>query len=293
MLVALLLLSAGVTMLQIACNGVMATRPGSDGGRAVSRYTLLQAFNALGTVIGPLVAAPYLLGDRRDATPTMVFAAFAIGFGALALAFALNHELLPRGDAGSIPTLARLARVLRHARMARGAAAIFAYVGAEVTIGTLAVSYLMRPDRLHVGAVAAGQLVSLYWGGAMVGRFAGAWALARVGAPRLLGCAAVTAMMMLAVAIVTTGPVASAALLATGFCNSIMFPTIYALAMPDEPADVPTGAMLLCMAVVGGAVVPVLTGSLADHLTLVWALVLPAICYAGIALFARGAGRTA
>ena len=286
MLAALLLLSAGVTMLQIACNGIMATRGGSR--TAAARFTLLQAFNALGTTIGPLIGAAFLLDAAHRMTPAPVFLAFATGFAGLAVAFAWNRDLLAanRGPA-RIPSPARLRHLLRRPAMARGAAAIFAYVGAEVTIGTLAVSYLMLPDRANAGAVAAGRLVSLYWAGAMIGRFAGAWALARIGAARLLGGAAIGAVALLAIAIGAKGGIGSAALLAVGLCNSIMFPTIYALAMPEDAADMPAGAMLLCMAVVGGAIVPMATGLVADRTMLAWSLAVPALCYVGIAAFAR------
>jgi FHS family L-fucose permease-like MFS transporter len=287
LLAALLLLSAGVTVLQIACNGAMATLGG--GTKAASRFTLLQGFNALGTVVGPLSCAQSLLSDHPGAPPHAVFVAFAIGFGVLGAAFAANHFLLPDHGTQGMPAPARLARLIAVPRVAHGVAAIFAYVGAEVTIGSLAVSYLMLPDRAHVGPVEAGRLVSLYWGGAMIGRFAGAWAIARFGTARLLAVAAYAAVALLTVAIVARGAWGSAALLATGLCNSIMFPAIYALAMPNEADDVPATAMLLCMAVVGGAVVPMLTGILADRATLVGALVIPVLCYAGIALFARGA----
>ena len=287
MLAALLLLSAGVTLLQIACNGVMATRGGARD--ATARFTLLQAFNALGTTIGPLFGAAFLLGNRSAAAPVGVFAAFAVAFGMLALAFARDRDLLGAAATARAPAPSRLLGLVRRPGMAWGVTAIFAYVGAEVTIGTLAVSYLMLPDRAHVGSATAGRLVTLYWGGAMVGRFAGAWALARVRAPRLLLLAAAGAGALVVVAVVADGAVGSAALLATGLCNAIMFPTIYALAMPDDAADMPAGAMLLCMAVVGGAVVPMLTGLTADRTALPLALMLPAACYLVIGAFAHAA----
>ena len=121
--------------------------------------------------------------------------------------------------------------------MARGVAAIFAYVDAEVAIGTLAVSYLMLPDRGHIGAVTAGRLVSLYWGGAMIGRFAGAWMLARIGTARLLNLAAGSAVVLMLFAIGAHGLVGASALLAVGLCNSIMFPTIYSVAMPRNATE--------------------------------------------------------
>jgi len=284
-LIALLLLSSGVTILQVACNGAMATL--GRRGQATARFTLLQGFNALGTVIGPLAGAWFLLGHGSEAMARIPFLFFALAFGALALAFAMNRDLLPRSGAIGTPTYARLRGLLRSPRMLRGTIAIFAYVGAEVTIGALAVSYLMLPDRLDAGALTAGRLVSLYWTSAMVGRFAGAWILRRTPAATLLAWASIAAIASLAVAILFSGIAGSIALLAVGLANSIMFPTIYSLAMPSEADDVPTASMLLCMAVVGGAIVSMATGLVADRVGLVDALVLPAACYGIILYFTR------
>jgi len=283
LLVALLLLSSGVTILQIACNGIVATL--GDNARAVTRFTLLQGFNALGTVAGPLAAAWFLLGGGPPLAP---FLGFAIGFAALALAFLANGKIVPQRQAWQPPTRARLAILCRQPRMLRGTAAIFAYVGAEVTIGTLAVNYLMLPDTLALDPLAAGRLISLYWTGAMIGRFAGAAVLRRVSAPTLLGWAAAGALLLVAVAMIARGALGSVALLAVGTCNSIMFPTIYTLTMADRDEDVPAASMLLCMAVVGGAAIPMVTGLIADHVTLATALAVPAACYGAILLFARG-----
>ena len=284
-LIALLLLSSGVTILQVACNGAMATL--GRRGQATARFTLLQGFNALGTVIGPLAGAWFLLGHGSEAMARIPFLFFALAFGALALAFAMNRDLLPRSGAIGTPTYARLRGLLRSPRMLRGTIAIFAYVGAEVTIGALAVSYLMLPDRLNAGALTAGRLVSLYWTSAMVGRCAGAWILRRTPAATLLAWASIAAIASLAVAILFSGIAGSIALLAVGLANSIMFPTIYSLAMPSEADDVPTASMLLCMAVVGGAIVSMATGLVADRVGLVDALVLPAACYGIILYFTR------
>ncbi len=288
-LAALLLLSAGITVLQIAANTVV-TIVGAAAG-AAARLTLLQGFNSLGTVLGPLLAAPLLLAAAGPASAgsALPFVASAAALAALSLLFAVRRGLLPAYaiSASGLGSLRALPAVWRTPRLRAGTAAMFAYVGAEVTIGTLLTSFLMQRQVLGLGAVAAGQLVSLYWGGAMVGRFAGAALLSRLAPARLLVVAASGATLLTTVAIGTGGSLAAAALLATGLCNAVMYPTIYALALPADPGAAPLGSMLLCMAVVGGAVVPVATGVAADAVGLAPALALPALCYAGIALFAR------
>ena len=186
-----------------------------------------------------------------------------------------------------------LVRVLADRRLVAGSLAMFAYVGAEVTIGTLLTNYLVQPEILGATPVAAGRLVSLYWAGAMVGRFAGSALLVRWPPPFLLAGVAVAATGLTLAATITTGVPGAVALIAVGLCNAIMYPTLFALSLPDEPAVAPYASMVLCMAVVGGAVIPVLTGMLADAATLAASLTLPAACYVVIAAFALARGRKA
>lgn len=143
------------------------------------------------------------------------------------------------------------------------------------------------PEVFGAAPVDAARLVSLYWGGAMVGRLAGAYAMKRVRPADLLALSAIGAAILVGIATIAHGWAGGIALLAVGLCNSIMYPTIYVLALPDDPKLATPGGTLLCMAVIGGAVVPMLTGMLADNIGLAASLVLPALCYLFIAAFAR------
>lgn len=290
---ALLLLSAGQTFLQMASNTVV-TVIGPSGG-AARRLTLLQGFNSLGTVAGPMISAPLLLSGSVAPTAwtftaALPFAGTAAVAAVLALAYFRYRSLLARdagGAASRFVSTRQMFNIFAQVRRLRwGTAAIFLYVGAEVTIGALLPSVLMLPDRLGAGPVTAGQLVSLYWGGAMLGRFAGAWAMTRVNEARLLAGAALGAVVLTVGAIVLPGGMAAGALIAVGLCNSIMYPTIYAMAFPDDDRQAPIASMWLCMAVVGGAVVPLLTGTVADATSLLPSLMVPAACYLFIACFA-------
>jgi FHS family L-fucose permease-like MFS transporter len=297
-LLALLALSAGITFLQIAGNVIVPVVERSD--RAVSRLTLLQGFNSIGTVLAPLLGAGFLLGTSADVraggTGWLTLALPFIGCSAalllLAFAFWRARTLLAAFAAPRRLPLAQLRQVLDDRRLLFGAAAMFAYVGTEVTIGSILPNYLARPAILSLDPVSAGRLVSLYWGGAMVGRFAGAWALARWPAARLLGAVALTAAVLVIVAMLGSGVVGAVALIAIGLCNAIMYPTLFALSIPSDRSLAPYASMVLCMAVVGGAVVPVLTGALADRVGLAVALDLPALCYLTIAAFALVGART-
>ena len=285
---ALLLLSLGITFLQIAANTVV-TLVGSARGSA-SRLTLLQGFNSLGTVLGPLLAAPLLLGSATGEEQVgLPFLAATLVLAGLALSFAINRNLLRLGSrpASAMVALSSVAALFRDRVMVAGTMAMFAYSGAEVTIGTLLTNYLVRPEALSLSPATAGQMVSLYWGGAMIGRFAGALLLGRFDPTRMLAATALGAAALTALACFASGWLGSGALIAVGLCNAIMYPTIYALALPVDEGAAPLGSMLLCMAVVGGAVVPVLTSIAADAFGLAPALLLPALCYLGVAAFAR------
>jgi FHS family L-fucose permease-like MFS transporter len=183
---------------------------------------------------------------------------------------------------------------MRKPRLALGTLSIFLYVGAEVSIGSLLVNYLVQGSVLATDPAHAGRLVSLYWGGAMVGRFIGSAILRRVTPGLVLAGCAIGAAVLATCSALTTGMVAAVAVLAVGLCNSIMFPTIFTLALEGLGDEKPEGSGALCMAIVGGAIVPVITGAAADHVGLATALLVPAVCYLWIMTYgfltARGLG---
>jgi FHS family L-fucose permease-like MFS transporter len=167
-----------------------------------------------------------------------------------------------------------------------GAVSIFLYVGAEVSIGSLLINYLMQPTILSVSPAIGAYMLAFYWGGAMVGRFVGAVVLRFFlrGGTALLACA-LGAAALASLSAVSLGLVAAVAILAVGLCNSIMFPTIFALAIENLGDETPQGSGILCLAIVGGAVVPVITGFAADAMGLAAALFVPAACYLWIAAY--------
>ncbi|KQM86097.1 hypothetical protein ASE67_09545 [Sphingomonas sp. Leaf23] len=289
LLVALLAVSTGATFLQIASN-TAATIVG-DPRRAAIRLNVLQGFNSVGTVAGPALGATTILSAKVATDPTgpvLPFALAAIVLALLAAAFFRRRDLLSGLPAGSLHiTRSAWIATLGDRRLLAGAGAIFLYVGAEVTIGALLTDFLMTRHALAWPAEAAAGLVALYWAGAMAGRFAGAAVMRTVAPARVLGIAAALATLLVVASVMTSGVVAAGALLAVGVVNSIMYPTIYVLALPVRPEQTAPGAMTLCIAVIGGAIVPMLTGALADRIGLVDALLLPAACYLPILAFAR------
>ena len=183
--------------------------------------------------------------------------------------------------------------LLRQRRFGFGALCIFLYVGAEVAIGSLIVNYLMQADTMALAEQAAGKHVALYWGGALVGRFVGAWMLRVISPGKVLATAAGGAILLITLSVTSTGPVAGWSLLAIGLCNSIMFPTIFTLACEGLGDRAAAGSGVICVAIVGGAIIPPLVGLLADWFDLRAALWLPALCYLVIAAFGLYARRPA
>jgi FHS family L-fucose permease-like MFS transporter len=183
--------------------------------------------------------------------------------------------------------------LLKLPRFALGTLCIFVYVGAEVSIGSIIVGYLTQPDVMGLDPQAAGKHVPFYWGGAMVGRFIGSYLLRIFSPGKVLACAAAIVMTLLLISSNSAGAISGWALLAIGLFNSIMFPTIFSLASEGLGDRAPEGSGVICMAIVGGAIVPLLTGHVADITNLKFALVVPGLCYAIILSYGIYARRPA
>ncbi|MFK5599887.1 sugar MFS transporter [Methylobacterium sp. HMF5984] len=309
-LLALFVMASGIAVLQVAANPLVARLGAPE--RASSRLTLAQTFNALGTTVGPAVGAWAILGrdapapaDAATASPAMLAAArqaeaavlqgpfLAIAAGLFALAI-LFWSL--RGSVRETPTAAVAGfglDLLARPRLALGALALFLYVGAEVSIGTLMVSYLEEPHVLGADPATAGHLLSVYWGGALAGRIVGSLALRHVRAGAALAACAVAAGLLVTVSALSHGSVAAWTLLTVGLANAILFPTIFAMAIEGLGDRTAQGSGIVCVAIVGGAIVPVITGTLADHAGLGTALGVPVLCYLCVAGYGLANLRTA
>jgi len=307
-LIALFVVAAGITILQVATNPLISALGSARSSH--SRLTLAHAFNSVGTTIAPIVGAWLILNsDRRNygtstGIPTGInrigevhslqlpFLAIAITLALVGILFWLIRDYpAPKTSPLNGRPISWFG-LLRNHRFCLGAVSIFLYVGAEVSIGSILINYLMLDSVLAISASVAGQLASLYWGGAMCGRFLGAVVL-RVVAPNLaLVCCAVGATLLAAVSAMTAGGLAATAVIAIGLCNSIMFPTIFAMALEDLGNHRSQGSGILSMAIVGGALVPIVTGVVADHHGLAYALFVPAACYVWIASYGSYRRRT-
>jgi len=309
-LFALFVLASGVVIVQVVSNPLISLL--GKPATVHSRLTFAQAFNSVGTTVFPYfgsililgslatVTADQLSGVELDAYRTAETQAIVHGYLGIAAALAvvagvvwLFRNALKGEKHEESSGLAGL-DLLRRTRFGFGALCIFLYVGAEVAIGSLIVNYLMQSHVMGLEEQAAGKLIAYYWGGAMVGRFIGSGVLRVVSPGKVLACVAVGAIALIALSTQTTGAVSGYSLLAIGLMNAIMFPTIFTLACEKLGPRAADGSGIINVAIFGGAVIPLLTGVIADATgSLAIAFILPAACYAVIAGFGWYARRPA
>ena len=298
-LVALFVIAAGITQLQVAANPLAALLGRPEGSHF--RLTLSQTFNSLGTVLAPVLGSYVMLrggvfsgatgAAARGATlhnvDTQFLSIAAIIVLLTLFIFSQRRSLHVTGEEEEKTASPLAAFSSRWALL--GGIAIFLYVGAEVAISSIMINFLHQPDVMAKSFEEAGRLLGIfYWGGAMVGRGLGSLVLTRVPAHRVLAFAAAIALALCLIVTQagTLGAVAGVAALAVGFFNSIMFPTIFTLTLERSHAPASSTSGLLCMAIVGGAILPPVTGLTADHLGIAIAFLVPAMAYAFITIFA-------
>lgn len=308
-LLALFIMASGITILQVAANPYVSVLGKPE--TASSRLNLTQAFNSLGTTIGPVFGSvlilsvavksvdelalmsvsdieAYKLAEAASVqlpyiglTAALVLLAFIISFFKLPEINESEIESMEGGVNGDILT----GSVWKIKHLILGAVAIFVYVGAEVSIGSFLVNFLGESNIGGLSEVEAGTYVSLYWGGAMVGRFIGSALLQKIKPGKLLAINSFGAVVLVFITIVTSGYVAMASILAVGLMNSIMFPTIFTLGVNSLKNYTKKGSGILIMAIVGGALIPLLQGVLADSFGIQLAFILPLVCYLYIAYY--------
>ncbi len=295
-LAALFILATGITLLQVAGNPYVTALGKPESASA--RLTLTQAFNSLGTTLAPFFGALFILSNlpndlsyagNIDIKALQVPYVF-LGLALLFIAIVVFMLKLPK--VGSEPGTDNIASditekgsIWQYKHLILGAAGIFFYVGAEVAIGSHIVNFLQLPNIMSFTAEEAGKYVSYYWGGAMVGRFIGSIILKKFNPGSVLAFNAVTAIVLLLIAIFTYGGLAMWALLAVGLMNSLMFATIFTLAVKNLGKYTNQASGILCTAIVGGALIPLFYGALSDFIGLQLALFIPLLCYVFIGYY--------
>jgi MFS transporter, FHS family, L-fucose permease len=319
-LTALIVLAAGITLLQVAANPYVAVlgRPET----ASSRLNLTQAFNSLGTTIAPWVGGFFILTSAATAmseSPLQQAASVIKPYVGLGIALTLLAVVIA---SFKLPKIASAEHrigekvndsIWKHPSLIYGAVGIFVYVGAEVAIGSSIANYLALdnighlvspssfPDtalRYQEAARAAAKYISLYWGGAMVGRFIGSAILQKIKTGPVLAVCSVMAALLVTVSVLSNGPVAMWSILLVGFFNSIMFPSIFTLGIAELGPLTGDGSGVMIMAIVGGAAIPWIVGRIGDVINAksyggaIWgqgihyALIVATICYLYLLFFA-------
>ncbi len=302
---ALIVLAAGITALQVAANPYVAVL--GPPATASSRLNLAQAFNSLGTTIAPylgglliLTAAPQTMESVRQMSAEALQAyriheASSVKMPYLAIAIALivlgiligMFKLPPMPQAERHKNDTAVGRSLwSYRHLVLGSVGIFVYVGAEVSIGSFLINYFNQAEIGNLTPVVAARYVAYYWGGAMVGRFIGSAILQKVRTGTVLGIAALAAATLVCVSMLTLGNVAMWSIILVGFFNSIMFPSIFTLGIAELGPLTGDGSGMLIMAIVGGAIIPVIQGAIADRIGIHHAFILPVICYLYIVYYA-------
>ncbi|MDN2709005.1 L-fucose:H+ symporter permease [Janthinobacterium sp. SUN118] len=305
-LLAFFILAAGITVLQVAANPYVTEL--GDPQTASSRLTLTQAFNALGTTVAPALGGMLILSgtvltvQQFDLLPAVEQLAYRAKEAAavqgpylvlaatlviLAVLFALAKlpKISHADDAASLAQDGQKVSIWSHRRLVLGALAIFLYVGGEVSIGSFLINFLGESHIAGLSHADAAYFVSYYWGGAMLGRFVGFAVMRYVSPGKTLAFNAAIVIALILVAVFSSGHTAMWSLIAVGLFNSIMFPTIFSMALNKLGAQTGQGSGILCMAIVGGAIVPFIQGFLADSISLQLSFIVPALCYTFILYF--------
>jgi FHS family L-fucose permease-like MFS transporter len=308
---ALFILATGITLLQVAANPyVSLLGPASS---ASMRLNLVQAFNSLGTTLAPkfggvLILSGVVLGAaeilqlpeagrlayqlQQAQLVQGPYLGLAITLAALALLFYIARLPVIVDDTSAEEARThRFVDALRHRNLRLGTLAIFVYVGAEVAIGSFLINYIAQADIGNMTQAQAANYVAFYWGGAMIGRFIGAALMQKIAPRSLLTTAAAVDVLLLLTTMLSHGQLAMWSVVAIGLFNSIMFPTIFTLGIDRLGPLTGKASSLLIMAIVGGAVIPLLQGVLADRIGIQHAFVLPLLCYLYIGFYGVSGSR--
>ena len=291
---ALFILATGVTILQVAANPYVAVLGKPE--TAASRLNLAQGFNSVAKIFAPLFGSAFILAGIQELPKAQQAEAVQLPYIGLAIALLLLGAVfyfLKLPDMNELEAVQSAEQeegeqktIWQYPHLLLGAVAIFMYVGAEVTVASFMVSFLGEDQILGLKPESAGRYLSFYWGGLMVGRFIGAAILQKVKSQQLLGIMALLAVAFLITGILSTGAIAAWAIILVGFCNSIMWSNIFTLAIDGLGKLTSRGSGLLVTAIVGGAIVPLIHGTVADQIGLQLSYGVAIVCYLYILYYA-------
>jgi FHS family L-fucose permease-like MFS transporter len=286
---ALFVLASGITVLQVSANPYVTLLGAKE--TASSRLTMTQAFNSFGTTIAPYFGALLILNEVTDSMSATSAESVQLPYlglmaALLVLAAIFAFLKLPHIESAEVVEGEKIeGSAWQYRHLVFGAVGIFVYVGAEVSIGSFLVLFLGEAHIAGLEETQAAKYLTYYWGGAMLGRFIGAAVMQKVDAGKTLAFNAVCSVILIAITLLSSGSIAMWAILLVGLFNSIMFPTIFSLALSGLGKHTSQGSGILCLAIVGGAILPLLQGFLADSTSVQFAFILPLICYLYIVFY--------
>jgi len=283
-LVTVLVISSGNALFGVGANPYVSGL--GPEGTASSRLNLTHGAYAVGTTLGPMLGSWFVREDSLDQATTIRTPYFLIGGLFLLMALLLLRYRLPEPREAESPTAAVTGCWWAHRPLLWGFVTIFFYVGAEVATSSLIVKYLEQPAVAGLSTRQAGFFVSVYWGGLMLGRFVGVWSMQRFRSEQVLGVHALMGLISVIPVIVGRGAPAMWGLLSLGLWHSIMFPAIFGLALRGLGRHTRRASGFLIMAVVGGALLPVVQGAVADLAGLPSSFYLTVLCYLVVVSFA-------
>lgn len=295
-LLAFFVVASGIAMLQVAANPYVAAL--GPEKTSPSRLNFAQSTNSLGTIIGPWVGAIFILGTvvtgatETNTSIVRFYSALACVLFCSAIIFAYLIKLPSIESVKTSPFDNEI--VWNNRPLILGVLAIFLYVGAEVSVGTWLIVYFKSSFALQSGVITVGKIITFYWLGAFIGRLIGALLMNFIAAPKYLFINALMAITTIMISINSSGNIAMVSILAVGFFNSVMFPTIFAIALKGLGPMTNRGSGLLCQAIVGGAFIPVIQGTAADNFGIQLSFIVPMLCYLFVVWYAlKGANQSA
>lgn len=285
-LFSLFVIGCGLTCLETSANPYVTVLGSAEG--AARRINLSQSFNGLGWIVGPLIGGHFAFAVGADKGSIAIPYAI-IGIIVLCVAMVFARVKLPEvqsvNDNVQDAATGSARSLWQHRNFVFGLIALFLYVAAQTGINSFFINYVTE----HAGVSNVNASLLLGFGGMglfMAGRMGGSWLMLRVRAERVLLYCAIGATLAMAVLLSGAGVVGVAAFMLCYLCESIMFPTIFALALKGVGQHTKQASSFLIMSIVGGAIAPVLMGAIADHVSMAMAFVVPLCCFVVIAGYA-------
>ncbi len=284
-LLCLFIIGCGLTCLETAANPYVTVL--GEPETAASRLNLAQSLNGLGWIVGPLVGGLIIFGD----TGSVALPYAVIGIAVLVIAVIFSRMQLPEIVENTTFQKAGIDKLTQSVPYLFGLVALFAYVAAQTGVNSFFINYVTEASTTITNQQAALMLSFGGMGLFLVGRLLGTWLMNYLPAPHLLLICALGAILCM-IGVIWGGTIGLIALIITYLFESIMFPTIFALALQGlSTSATKRGSSYLIMTIVGGAIAPMLMGYIGET-NMAVGFIIPLICYLVVAIYAQKIRKT-